>query len=249
MTSAHADLARRGYELLVNFSAGRRTYLASLATGWRPLAPLGVRRRQDASIPPREDLFAALDGAAQRPGTLPVSIDRAPRPGAMLAVLDRLPRDPRLHQVRDERYLGWRYRNPISRYRFLFWEEAKACGYLVLQTSLRQRSTRGSRVNVIEWEATGARARDGLLRCALEWGAFPEVRVWAASMPRSAQRLLRDLGFRPLVGRRGVPPHPSAVLVRLLGRRASGRDRWALGGRSLRDPASWNLRMACSDAV
>jgi hypothetical protein len=35
--------------------------------------------------------------------------------------------------VRDQRYLAWRFLNPRSLYRFLFWEASKLEGYLVLQ--------------------------------------------------------------------------------------------------------------------
>jgi acyl-CoA synthetase (AMP-forming)/AMP-acid ligase II/GNAT superfamily N-acetyltransferase len=247
MAGVHADLARQGFEFLFNFSAGRATYLASLATGWRPLAALGVLQCLSTSDPrkPGDDLFAPLDRAVAEP----VSIDRAPRPDAMLAVLDRVRGDARLRQVCDERYLAWRYGNPMSRYRFLFWDEGRVQGYLVLQTSLHLGSGSGSRVNVLEWAATTARARDGLLRCVVERGAFPEVRVWAASAARSARRLLHDLGFQPLAGRGGVPRYPSVVLARLLGETVSGRDPWRLSGRSLRDPATWDLRMTYSDSV
>jgi acyl-CoA synthetase (AMP-forming)/AMP-acid ligase II/acyl carrier protein len=251
MSAAHAGLAHLGFEVLLNFSAGRATYLASLATGWRPIAALGVVRSQGARAPRSAggDVFAALDRVAGCTGAGPVSLDRAPRPAAMLAVLDRMRRNARLQPVRDERYLAWRYGNPMSRYRFLFWDEGRSQGYLVLQTSLRLASGRGSRVNVLEWATTSARARDELLRCAVEWGAFPEVQVWEASLSRGARALLRELGFAPPVERGGVPRHPSTVLARLLGARASIRNPWVLAGRSLRDPATWDLRMACSDAV
>lgn len=251
MTYAHVDLARRGFEVLFNFSAGRATYLASLATGWRTTAVLDVVQRRDARDQgtPRDDVFAELDRAAAHAGSAPISIDRAPRPAAMLAILDRIRRDGRLRQVRDERYLAWRYGNPMSRYRFLFWDERRAQGYLVLQTPVRPPPRREARVNVIEWAATGARARDGLLRFAVGWGAFPEVRVWSASVADRTRRLLDELGFRPLVDSGRAPPHPATVLVRLLEAKASRRNPWLLAGRPLLDLATWHLRMAYSDGL
>jgi hypothetical protein len=250
MTFAHADLAARGHPLALNLSAGPTTYLASLRTGWRTTPSLELLERRvewtDASGPSEApaDLLAALDAAAGAAGGA-LSLAATPRPAAMAELVARLPADGRLRHVRDGRYFAWRFENPLSRYRFLFWDESRLEGYLVLRVPLR---TGNPWVQLVDWEASNPRVRAALLGAALVLGRFPGARIWAGTLDPTSRALLAQHGFRPPIRSPGRPRlHAPTVLIRALGSR--GPRAWTLAGRQLLDLASWDLRMLYSDGV
>ena len=72
---------------------------------------------------------------------------------AMAELVERLGHDGRIRYRRDREYLDWRFRNPTSEYRFLYWEESRLEGYLVLS---RRVSDLGAwyRVYIADLEAT-----------------------------------------------------------------------------------------------
>jgi hypothetical protein len=201
-----------------------------------------VRRLEVSSKP-----FASLDREGHRVRLARharVSVTATLRVGDMADLVRRLGHDGRLRHVRDEGYLAWRYQNPLREYRFLYCDEARLEGYLVLQTSRRQP---GQRFNIVDWEGTSL-ARAKLLRAALTWGRFPEVRAWTAALPDDGAALLRAAGFTPVsTGGGPLARHLPSVLARLVPGRSSGCEP-TLGGRRLLDPASWDMRMIYSMA-
>jgi hypothetical protein len=46
---------------------------------------------------------------------------------------------------------------------------------------LARTSARG--INVVDWEATTPGLREELLRAAVDWGNFPELTIWTATVP------------------------------------------------------------------
>ena len=247
MTFAHADLAARGHVLAFNLSAGRATFLASLRTGWRTTPSLELLHHRIEPAPetvrvdPPGDPFAALDAAADASsGALEVAVTARPR--AMAALVARRPRDGRVRHVRDERYFAWRFGNPLSRYRFLYWHGRRLEGYLVLRASVRD-----GRISLVDWEADSVRARAALLEAALEWGRFPLVRAWGATLDAPGRELLDRHGFHPAASLGQARAHTRTVLVRSFGARRPGA--WTLAGRRLLHLASWDLRLLYSDAV
>ena len=50
----------------------------------------------------------------------------------MAELAERIGYDGRIRHVRDEQYFSWRFQNPLSEYRFLFWDNGRLDGYLVL---------------------------------------------------------------------------------------------------------------------
>ena len=249
MMFAHADLATRGHALAFNLSAGRATFLASLRTGWRTTTSLEpLERRVGAVHEPgllgsAGDPFATLDAAG---GSVSGAVELAatPRPGAMAALVARRPSDGRVRHVRDARYFAWRFGNPLSRYRFLYWYDRRLEGYLVLRAAL----ARERPVSLVDWEGDSVRVRAALLEAALEWGRFPNMRAWGAMLDGPERDLLERHGFRPPVRSPDRPPsHASTVLVRSFG--ATGLGAWTLAGRRLLHLASWDLRLIYSDGV
>jgi GNAT superfamily N-acetyltransferase len=269
MQTAFRELRGGTCPYAFNLSAGRITLLSSLATGWRsagPVEPIGRRSLRAAALLRARGRLSRLPlvgesvarAAVQASGALSpfsrldrkaagsrgrlgprLTLERAPRSEAMAELVSRLPFDGRIRHVRDERYFAWRFRNPMRQYRFLYWDERRLEGYLVLQIG---RPPLG-RVHVVDWEARDDVVRAELLRAALSGGEYPELVVWAATLAPPDRRLVEERGFRPmdrLKTARGFP----CVLVRALGEEPA--ERWIVAGRPLLDPASWDLRMIYS---
>jgi GNAT superfamily N-acetyltransferase len=269
MRTALDDLARRGHEYVFGLSPGAVTLVSSLVSGWKPVGSMRpLHRVRPASLaerfysglikvpvlwrladalgrlrPPRPP-FRRLDRRAGRrppPGGRAIGLERAPRVGAMADLVYRLGHDGRVRHVRDERYLAWRFRNPLHEYRFLYWDEGGLEGYLVLQAYRLDRS-RG--VNIVDWEGWTSRIRADLLRAAIEWGGFEKLTIWTATLSDEMRGLLSAAGF--------VSPAPGLlhspnVLVASTRPAASTPDP-APEGRRLLDVAEWDMRMLYSMA-
>ena len=247
--------ARRGFAFAVNLSASPITFVNSLANGWRsagsfrpvwrdgapasgPLRRLGPIVRRPAPAP-----FAPPARAARAP-TGAVTVAREPRPEAMAALIERLPWDGRIRMVRDARYLGWRFRNPLHEYRFLYWDEGRLDGFLVLQRYRTQRIDPW--VNIVDLEAADDRILAGLLSAAVTLGEFPRMHAWTVGADAARQDALREHGFAPPAAE-GVRARSRGLLVRSLRATPTG-DRWRLGGRDLLRIDDWDLRLAYSMA-
>ena len=161
----------------------------------------------------------------------------------MAELVDRLGHDGRIRYVRDREYLAWRFRNPLSEYRFLYCGEARLEGYLVLS---RRASDLGGwdRVYIADLEATTNDVRSALLTAAISRGRFPELVTWTASLSAEDIQLMESRGFAPVDPEdttRGCP----CVLVRPLGNDLPAAA-WALAGRPLLDIANWDIRVLYS---
>jgi len=160
--------------------------------------------------------------------------DAAPLPEEMESLVNRLPSDGRLRHVRDQTYFGWRFRNPLRDYRFLYAGGDRLEGYLVLQRALG----RDDRVSIVDWEAARDSTLDELLTAAIDDGLFSILSAWRLGASPAVERLLDRRGFVPADRSR-------SVLVRSV----SGADLegcWALAGRALDDASQWDLRMIYS---
>jgi GNAT superfamily N-acetyltransferase len=272
MRAAVDDLAARGYSCAFCLSPGPVTLAGSLATGWRaagfmrplrretpthqaarvlyevlrklPLPRWSVDATRSLAASVERTPFNALDHRGRRPGTSrSLSLAQAPRVEAMADLVRRIGHDGRLRHVRDEIYLAWRFRNPLYDYRFLFWDGDCLEGYLVLQV---YRFGLPRVVNIVDWEGTSSGVRAELLRAAIEWGQFPNLGVWAASLPEDTLTQLQDASFVPF-GHGPLARYLPSVLVR-----AVPEDRrvaeLTLGGRRLLDSATWDMRMVYSMA-
>lgn len=271
MRAAFDDLARRGYESVFSLSAGPVTLVMSLLDGWTRVGPVRPFERRAAPglldriqtrltkapvlwrpahalrhLRPLHPPFHHLDGRSRHtrtPGTQPIWQERAPRPRSMADLVHRLGHDGRIRHMRDERYLAWRFRNPLHEYRFLFHgDDTVLDGYLVLQTYRLDRS-RG--VNIVDWEGTTAQVRLELLRAALEWGTFEKLTIWTATLSEEVLGLLSAAAFVPTIVPLGL--RATNVLVAPTHPDAAAHDP-ALGGRRLLDVADWDMRMLYSMA-
>jgi GNAT superfamily N-acetyltransferase len=220
-----------------------------------PLVPSVYRRLRsavrDQVRPPtgQNAPFEAFDRRCARARSGPFShvhVEKAPRPEAMARLVDRLGHDGRLHPVRDQEFFAWRFKNPMSEYRFLFWEDAGLEGHLVLQMAAQPGEA--AWCTIVDWEAANGLARAELLQAAIQWGNFDNLVVWSATVPEQIKNLLGECGFS-LLSQGGTNPedvfYPRLLLrpVRL----ESDPLHWRFADRSLLDLSSWDLQAICSD--
>jgi GNAT superfamily N-acetyltransferase len=174
-----------------------------------------------------------------------IAVEQRVRAGEMAKLISKIEYDGRIRHVRDEDYLSWRFRNPLHRYLFLYWEEKDLEGYLVLQQYVSELSTSRVRVNIVDWEATSHRVRAGLLRAAIHLTPFVDLNIWTATIGAETKNLLRDVGFQPVHEGAGVDQEQPCLLVRSV-RAGVPEAEWSLGNRRLQDMANWDIRMIYS---
>jgi GNAT superfamily N-acetyltransferase len=174
-----------------------------------------------------------------------IVLDKSPRAGEMADLVARIEYDGRIRHVRDQEYLSWRFRNPLHRYLFLYWEEKRLEGYLVLQEYLSDFRSR-AKVNIVDWEGTSREVQSGLLQAALSLCTFPDLNIWTSTLSDESKELLRGAGFRPVhAGSKGIMEIPSSLLVKSLQAGVPPAE-WSLESRRLLDMSNWDLRMIYS---
>jgi GNAT superfamily N-acetyltransferase len=239
-----------GYRQLRSYTKNSTLF----AAGYQQLRQL----KQRLSAPPATGQvthpFQSFDHAQARHQqsqrhTTPITGQMRPRPAAMAALLGRLPKDQRMRHVRDETYFNWRYQNPLSTYRFLFWENPQLEGYLVLQTSVNAQADTAW-VNIVDWEATTPQVQADLLQTALTWGQFKEVEIWSATLAESAKQVLDQAGFHFFNRTGSALRNVRGARMMLYSLPINGNQtEWAENHNHLFDLANWDIRMVDSDAV
>jgi GNAT superfamily N-acetyltransferase len=174
-----------------------------------------------------------------------IAVEQRVRAGEMANLISKIEYDGRIRHVRDKDYLTWRFRNPLHRYLFLYWEEKDLEGYLVLQQYVSEFSMSRVRVNIVDWEATSLRVRAGLLRAAIHLSPFVDLNIWTATIGVETKNLLRDVGFQPVHEGAGVDQEQPCLLVRSVQADVPEAE-WSLGNRRLPDMANWDIRMIYS---
>jgi GNAT superfamily N-acetyltransferase len=260
MKVALNDLGEMGYTYIFNLSAGRITLLGSLAMGWRSVGslqtmywgpnshhePRYVGKRLFLSSVEKEHPFYFLDReGVQRKAkvNLHVSTEQSPRPKEMAELIKRIGSDGRIRHVRDEKYFAWRFQNPLSLYRFLFWEDARLEGYLVLQTLVY---TDGVRASIADWEASNMQVRTDLLHAAIHLGNFAYLTIWSATLQEDVKTLLQNKGFKYFQEPRNIKGSGNTVLLKPIRHETLKAD-WALANRRFLNLSDWDLRMIYSD--
>ncbi len=258
--TAFADLATQFQGVVLSLSAGIIAQLGSLTMGWKSITPMeplellspAYRRRKRwlgrlgrmkwlRRLVEPSARFDGLDAKASRPPA-GLRLERVPDPDAMASLIQRLHYDGRTRHRRDARYFGWRFRNPLREYRFLY-AGSPLLGYLVLHRPL---SFPGAfrPIQISDVEATSLEVYRTLVETALEHGRFPAVEAWGAALPAEARALLTEKGFRP-VDRAHTNRSSRRALVRPL-RNPADPAQWTLLERSVLEPGSWDFRMLYS---
>jgi GNAT superfamily N-acetyltransferase len=244
------ELAERGVHNAVSVNPAEIVYRLFMVRGCRSIGPLRllarrqtpalhtrVARRARALVGQHDHAYAALD--RHRNGRAPVSVETQPRVRDMAELYERVGGDGRIRQRRDAVYIEWRYRNPFSRYRFLYWNERPLEGYLVLQNSARKQEPE---VRILDWQGTDAKVRADLLRTALDWGCFERVTIWSATLSSEAQETLAALGFVPEV-------RANSELPTMMTQPTRESGAWTVFDMPLDDGRSWNVRMGDADGL
>jgi GNAT superfamily N-acetyltransferase len=210
---------------------------------WRYADELLYRRWRETHLP----LHEPGHPQEMRPGKIGsrIAVEQRVRAGEMAKLLSKIEYDGRIRHVRDKDYLSWRFRNPLHRYLFLYWEEKDLEGYLVLQQGVSQFSWSKGRVNIVDWEATSLRVRAELLRGAINFSPFVDLNIWTSTIGVETKNLLRDVGFQPVQKGAGVDQEEPCLLVRSI-RADVPEAEWSLGNRRLLDMANWDIRMIYS---
>lgn len=271
MAAAFADLTRQNFQYVLNLSAGSVTFLSSLAMGWRNVGSmqpmrrrslrLALRRRRDrlmARIPilsrmlgrtpgpvpgNGEQCLANLDPKQVRRSTRNrwIFLENAPRSTDMAQLVERIGGDGRIRQARDSKYLDWRFQNPLSRYRFLYWDNGRLEGYLVLQ-EYTSAYAKKEVVNIVDWQGSSAAVQRGLLRAAIKLARGRRLIIWSASLPQQMLALLEDARFRLERGPQSAAEQRYVLLLRATSDAELGGN-YRFAGLPLLDLKSWDLRL------
>jgi hypothetical protein len=192
--------------------------------------------------------FAKLDAAGSVLETekgVKVEIDARPRSKAMADLIRRIGHDGRIRHVRDERFLDWRFHNPLCEYRFLYAGGEALDGYLVLQRLINHPQPY-PRVRIVDLEAVNVRVQAALLRTAVRAGAFTELVTWTATANDALLKELDRLGFGP-IDREAAAFGCPCFLIRPTSEQRLAED-WRLGNTLLLDLKNWDIRMLFSMA-
>jgi hypothetical protein len=159
----------------------------------------------------------------------------------MAELITRIGDDERFRHVRDEQYFAWRFQNPRGVYRFLFWQDERLEGYLVVYACYY---TGESQCSIVDWEGTSHRVRTGLLQALFQLAGFDEFQTWSATLSEDKRRVLEEAGFQRV--EHSVTKKVATVLVRPTRDDPTEGD-WILGSQRLLDLGNWDLRMIYSE--
>ena len=257
--AAFEDLERMKFPYIVSLSAGPLTVLGSLAMGWKRVGLMTPYSKKNSihklsktapySLFGRvlgiyenylsRTAFDRLDHKSHSRTNASISIGSQPRSEEMSRLLNRIPSNGRIRHLRNQEYFDWRFRNPLHRYRFLYWDETELEGYLVLQQNRKRRE-----FNIVDWEGTTQQVQSELLDAAFRFSTFPEISCWTLSLSDESRTLLSKAGFR------GRAPRSELDLDECLLVRPACEDSftedWTLNGVHMLDPQNWSIRMIFS---
>jgi hypothetical protein len=193
--------------------------------------------------------FVNLDGNARRHKVNPcVTLSKTARPRAMAELSERIGFDGRIRHVRDEQYFSWRFQNPLSEYRFLFWEKGRRLdGFIALYMKVYP-SNNDELAYIVDWDAINGHIWNDLLQAVIQWGNFNHISIWSEALSEEMKRFLQKVGFafKDKTGSVTRDFRGKNILVKSLNQTNQPPD-WILGGRDLLDPNSWDLRTIYSD--
>jgi hypothetical protein len=244
MRESMADLTKRGYEYVVNTSAGRITVMTSLVAGWKSattVEPVVLRsssekmrnrirtrvrkipglwrltRSSGAKVVSSPAPFRRID----RMGTFAVGeanasivASREPRIDAMAELIKRLPYDGRIRHLRDATYLRWRYENPARTYRFLYYERNGRLEGYLVLARYEECQTPVLPFHIVDWEGSSPAVREELLRCATTVPRTSELGAWAGGLSREDRALLDRYTCAARVPTRGGSTIPACSIPR-----------------------------------
>ena len=154
----------------------------------------------------------------------------------MAALVAGMEREGRLRHDKSSAYFRWRFANPLSTYRFLYWGELE--GYLVLQASKKWDSTL---VEVVDWEASNMRILAELLQAAIAMSRLRRLTMTTLRFEPQMADLLHSLGFELLAYKSQIEHFKPTILVRPVLNEML-KEAWTYEGIELMDPNNWDVR-------
>jgi hypothetical protein len=165
-----------------------------------------------------------------------ISIAESPRIAPMVHLKRELTKDSRIRHVQDEEYYTWRLQNPSSYYRYLFWDDSKLQGYLILQAT---RFFPHHPVALVDWCASTDEIRAELIRAAIRLTHGQDLFTWSATLSEGERGIFEDAGFRPLP--EGSTNNPWIAAACPL--REMLDQEWCLGDQRLLDIKNCDFRL------
>ena len=236
---SHTDRALAGFSYLLNFSANAPVYFCQLSQGWRVFGAYSALEFEEARFQD-QDQFSRL----RRPWNRCIQGALEPRPEDMASLVARTDRPDKFRQHKDCRYYAWRFRSPLSQYRFLYWQKTTLEGFLVLQRSTQFTDLH---VRLIDWAASSPEVLTDLLQAAVQNAGLGGLEIWSATLSEAMAATLGEQGFTPAEW--DSQPETS-YRPALLGRCLNGAlldSEWILAGRDVTDLENWEIRMVCGD--
>jgi GNAT superfamily N-acetyltransferase len=256
------DTALAVFPYMLGLSAAAPVYFCALSEGWRLIGPYGTmlhptplstmvkpgrlknvaqRLRRHSSI---EKLFSTITQLWHPHVTLGhIQVSTEPRPADMASLVERTEKLDKIRHVRDQRYYAWRFRSPLSSYRFFYWQKNTLDGFLVLQKSIL--SATGP-THIVEWEATNREVLTELLQAAVHDVGFGSMETWAATLSDEMLKVFCAYGFTKIESHLPEGAYRPSILGRCLNAALLDKE-WRLAGRLLTDLDNWDLRMVYSD--
>lgn len=192
------------------------------------------RRRKDG--PQRNDL---IYHRARTQLSSRIRLENSPRPLEMARLVEStLPKD-KITLVRDESFFAWRYNNPLSKYRFLYWYDDGLKGYLVLQSHLYSIESIGT-YNILELEASNPSIKIELLNSAISIINEGSISVWTNMLDQDSYDFLTSKGFTEGNAEKSVNNPPRIMLIRPIGKHD---DKFEFQGLNLLDSDNWDFKM------
>ena len=168
-----------------------------------------------------------------------ISLENKPRPLEMSRLVDSaLPKD-KITLVRDESFFHWRYNNPLSKYRFLYWCDHGLKGYLVLQSHLYSIESLGT-YNIFELEATNSSIKIELLDAMISIMNDGSISVWTNMLDQDSYEFLVSKGFKEENSTKSVNEHTRIMLIRPIGKHD---EKIEFQGLNLLDADNWDFKM------
>ena len=264
------DLYGSGYQYLFSFSAGPANLINSLAMGWKSIGRIGILSREFYPRPvikklmshntikefikrtiaakylkiPAKD-FKNYEELKYNKNIPPqIRIDKNPIPDEMTALVRKLIKSNKIVLTRDEKFFGWRYRNPLSNYIFLYWYDGGLKGYLSAQTPLHKYDSMIN-FNVIELEAVNSIIKMELLNSLISLLGFRSISVWSNMLDDDCQKFLASKRFSETRSIGSAANYTPTVLVRTTD---ESNNKLEFRGIDLLDMNNWDLNMIYSDA-
>jgi GNAT superfamily N-acetyltransferase len=175
-----------------------------------------------------------------------IAFDNHPKPAAMIDLIERIGHGGYIQHVRDQEFFAWRYQNPRSEYRFLYWGNEQLDGYLVLRGRINHND---GKVMIVDWEATELEIARQLLQAAIQLGDFTALSIWSETLSLDRKQLLTEFGFRfAEFDEQKSADFPPLVLVRPV-RLDMVRGKWKIHEHNMLEMSNWDLRAIYSDGV